>query len=89
MEVIIISKGEFLGMIEENNKKLELLIKDSQKTPKETKEFLTTKEVCDMFNTSRQNLYNKQKEGVLNQYKFGNKKYYKYHEIKTLILNKY
>jgi hypothetical protein len=36
MEVIIISKGEFLGMIEENNKKLELF-KESQKTPKETK----------------------------------------------------
>jgi hypothetical protein len=41
-------------MIEENNKKLELLIKDSQKSPKDTKEFLTTKVVFDMFNTSRQ-----------------------------------
>lgn len=88
MEVIIISKDEFLGMIEENNKKLEVLIKEGEKTIKEPKEFLTTREICDMFNTSRQNLYNKQKEGALNHYKFGNKKYYKYDEIRTLILNK-
>ena len=86
MEVIIISKDEFLGMIEENNKKLETLIKEGKKTTKERKEFLTTREVCDMFNTSRQNLYNKQKEGALSQYKFGNKKYYKYEEIRSLIL---
>lgn len=88
MEVIIISKDEFLSMIEENNNKLKSLFQDRHTPAQTTKEFLTTKEVCEQFNTSRQNLHNKKNEGVIKQYRFGNKKYYRYDEIRELILNK-
>jgi len=86
MEVIIISKEDFLSMIEENNNKLKSLFLDKEEPTETHKEFLTTKEACAVFNTSRQNLYNKKNEGVIKQYRFGNKKYYKYDEIRSTIL---
>ena len=86
MEIICITKDEFLAVMEENNKKIQSLISNKKETKEKVKEFLTTREACELFNTSRQNLYNKRLEGVIKQYRFGNKKYYKYEEIRSIII---
>ncbi|HRG67296.1 MAG TPA: helix-turn-helix domain-containing protein [Saprospiraceae bacterium] len=81
MEIIILTPKQIQSYFDDLIQKMELVLQDSSKTQAASKEWLTSKEVCDLLKISYTTLHDWSKKGLLKKHKLGNRIRFRHDEI--------
>lgn len=80
-EVIVISPDQIQKYFDEMVKKVEFLIKDSQKKEVASNEWLTAKEVCTVLKISLTTLHDWSSKGLIQKHRIGDRIRFRHDEI--------
>lgn len=80
-QVIVLTPDELQSYFDGIVKRVEALIKDSQRQEITSKEWLTAKEVCDLLKISHQTMHDWSKKGILQKNKVGNRIRFRYDQV--------
>ncbi len=80
-QIIILTPDQLQAYFDGMVKKVETCIKDSQKQQITSKEWLTSKEVCELLKISHTTLHDWSKKGVILKHRIGNRIRFRHDEI--------
>ena len=80
-QVIVLTPDQLQSFFDGMVKKVESIVKDSQKQQVTSKEWLTGKEVCSLLKISHTTLHDWSGKGILKKNKIGNRIRYRHDEV--------
>lgn len=80
-QIIILTPDQLQSYFDGMVKKVESIVKDSQKQQITSKEWLSGKEVCELLKISNTTLHDWSRKGILKKNKIANRIRYRYDEV--------
>lgn len=86
MEIIILTPKQIQSYFDDLIQKMESVLQDSSKTQAASKEWLTSKEVCDLLKISYTTLHDWSNKGLLKKHKMGKRMRFRHDEVLESLL---